>query len=52
MIVTLIFIVSAAIVVLALLGHVPALLALPAVGVVVAVLMAYVLRRRSGSGGP
>jgi hypothetical protein len=52
MIVTLIFVIAAVVVVLTVLGRVPALLALPAIGVVVAVLMGYLVRRRSGRGGP
>jgi hypothetical protein len=52
MIVTLIVIIAAVVVVLTLFGYVPPLLALPAIGVVVAVLMGYLARRRSGSGGP
>jgi hypothetical protein len=52
MVVGAIFVVSAAVVALTLLGHVPALWALPAIGVVVAVLTGYMMRRGSGPGGP
>lgn len=52
MILTLIFVIAAVVVGLTLLGYVPPLLALPAIGVVVAILIGYLLRRRSGPGGP
>lgn len=43
-----IFVVAAVVVVLTLLGSIPMLLALPAIGVVVAVLIGYRMRRDSG----
>jgi len=52
MIVGLIFAVSVAVVLLTLLGYVPVLWALPAIGVVVAILIGYLMRRTSGPGGP
>jgi hypothetical protein len=48
----LIFVLAAVVVVLTLLGYIPLLLALPAIGVVVAVLIGYQMRRSSGPGGP
>ena len=48
----LIFAVAAVVVVLTLLGYIPVLWALPAIGVVVAVLIGYSMRQRSGRGGP
>jgi hypothetical protein len=47
-----IFVVSVVVVVLTLLGYVPVLWALPAIGVVVAILIGYMMRRSSGPGGP
>ena len=46
------FVVAAIVVALMLLGYIPMLLGLPAIGIVVAVLIGYSMRQRSGPGGP
>ena len=45
MIVGLIFVIAVVVVVLTLLGHIPVLFALPAIGIVIAVLLGYQMRR-------
>ena len=52
MIMVLIFVVAAIVVALTVLGYIPLLWALPAIGVVVAVFIGYQMRRRSGTGPP
>jgi hypothetical protein len=52
MAVTLIFVVAAVVVVLTMLDYIPVIVALPAIGIVFAVLLGYLLRRNSGPRPP